>query len=244
MPTEVLKELSKYLFVIQIHHINYRQLSEWKFFYKIRSRLGFGSCIWLRNFGSYWSVYLPRILWKMQVGNFPYCSRFPEHNGNSRCSPISALPWPLLGSELADSIGQEGNYLMTKCGLDSILLKAETQTQIFIRDPSKLVEVNYEDPEEPMAPQQRGTSATKPVSHLCWTTAGPMNPMLASLPILETFPWFYKFLILTNKFTFKTYVWPKSYQIAFSTFQGWAVKHKLSTKNFPSWFCCFLLHDN
>lgn len=49
---------------------------------------------------------------------------------------------------------------MTKCGLGSILLKAETQTQIFIKGPSKLVEVNNEDPEEPMAPQQRGTSAT------------------------------------------------------------------------------------
>lgn len=74
---------------------------------------------------------------------------------------------------------------MTKCGLASFLLKAETQTQISIKGPRKLVEVNYEDPEEPMAPQQRGTSVTEPVSHLCWLTTGPMNPILTSLPILE-----------------------------------------------------------
>lgn len=49
---------------------------------------------------------------------------------------------------------------MTKYGLASILLKAKTQTQIFIKGPSKLVEVNYEDPEEQMAPQQRETSVT------------------------------------------------------------------------------------
>lgn len=78
MPTDVLKELSKYLFVIQIHHNNYLQLSEWRFYHKKRSRLGFGSCIWLSNFGSYWSVFLPWILWKFQPDNSPLLLQVPR----------------------------------------------------------------------------------------------------------------------------------------------------------------------
>lgn len=162
MPTDVLKELSKYLFVIQIHHNNYLQLSEWRFYHKKRSRLALGlvyDWVTLVLTGPFFFLEFSE---SSSLITLPYCSRFPEHSGffptwNSRRSPISALPPPLLNSEFAHSIGQESNCWVTKCGLSSILLKAETQTQTSIKGPSKLVEVNYE---EPMAPQQRVTSVT------------------------------------------------------------------------------------